>query len=51
MVVGTLSRSTKTTKLSPHVIARYLKMIPKHWTRNGYACLKLEVKGCEKDQG
>ena len=52
VVVGTLHRSSTTrTPLSPHVIARYIKVLPKHWTKNGYACTKFEVLGCAAGAG
>ncbi|XP_065647462.1 uncharacterized protein LOC100205261 isoform X2 [Hydra vulgaris] len=34
------------TKLSPPIISRYLKILPKQWNVGGSACFKADVRGC-----
>ncbi|XP_057304821.1 uncharacterized protein LOC130641845 isoform X1 [Hydractinia symbiolongicarpus] len=51
MLIGTLHRSNEhKTTLNPKVIGRYFKFVPKHWNNNGYACMKIEMDGCESNQ-
>ena len=38
-------------ELTPRVTAQYFKFIPKYWTKNGYACMKLEMSGCDASEG
>ena len=52
LIFGTKrGRSLTTTKLSHDAIGRYFKFVPKQWTKNGYACMKIEMYGCHIDKG
>ena len=38
-------------ELTPRVTAQYFKFIPKYWTKDAHACMKLEMYGCDSSEG
>ena len=52
LLYGTKKRWHETvTKLSHPIEGRYFKLLPKHWTTDGYACMRLEMYGCDANVG
>ena len=51
MLLGPRGRKTQYELFDPPIFARYVKIIPKQWKKNGHACTKLDIYGCPKDQG
>ena len=48
---GTERYKLTVQELEPRVNARFLKIIPKHWTKDERACMKVEILGCGLQQG